>query len=59
MPTYPQFVCEVREQKAEKFRMRLTLGGNLIDYPREVSTRTAELETTKCLLNSTVSTPNV
>jgi hypothetical protein len=26
MPTYPRFVCEVREQKAEKFRTRLTLG---------------------------------
>jgi hypothetical protein len=38
MPTYPRFVCEVCEQKAEKFRTRLTLGGNLIDYPGEVST---------------------
>jgi hypothetical protein len=58
MPTYPRFVCEVREQKAEKFHTRLTLGGNLIDYPGEVSMRTAELETTKCLFNSTISTPN-
>jgi hypothetical protein len=38
--------------------MQLTLGGNLIDYPGEVSTRTAKLETTKCLFNSTISTPN-
>jgi hypothetical protein len=51
-------VCEVREQKAEKFHTRLTLGGNLIDYPGEVSMRTAELETTKCLFNSMISTPN-
>jgi hypothetical protein len=58
MPTYPRFVCEVCEQKAEKFRTRLTLGGNLIDYPGEVSTQTAKLETTKCLFNSTISTLN-
>jgi hypothetical protein len=41
MPTYPQFVCEVCEQKAENFCTRLTLKGNLIDYPREVCTTTA------------------
>jgi hypothetical protein len=33
------------------------LGGNLIDYPGNVSTRTAELETIKILVNSTISTP--
>jgi hypothetical protein len=54
--TYPQFVCELRPQKSEVNRTRLTLGGNLINYPSDVSTRTAELETLKILLNSVIST---
>jgi hypothetical protein len=56
-PTYPRFVCEERPQKEEVARTRLTLGGNLIDYPSNVSTCTAELETIKILVNSTISTP--
>jgi hypothetical protein len=34
----------------------MTVGGNLIDYPGKVSTRTADISTVKCLVNSTVST---
>jgi hypothetical protein len=56
-PTYPRFVCEERPQKEEVARTRLTLGGNLINYPGNVSTCTAELETIKILVNSTISTP--
>jgi Reverse transcriptase (RNA-dependent DNA polymerase) len=56
--TYPRFVCSERPQKQERNRTRMTVGGNLIDYPGEKSTRTAELETTKILFNSVVSTPN-
>jgi hypothetical protein len=55
-PTYPRFVCEEWPQKEEVARTRLTLGGNLINYPGNVSTRTAELETIKILVNSTIST---
>jgi hypothetical protein len=54
--TYPRFVCEHRPQKTEVNRTRLTLGGNLINYPGNVSTRTAELETIKILFNSVIST---
>jgi hypothetical protein len=54
--TYPRFVCEQRPQKTEVNRTRLTLGGNLIQYPGDVSTKTAELETIKILLNSVIST---
>jgi Reverse transcriptase (RNA-dependent DNA polymerase) len=57
-PTYPRFVCELKPQKVEKTRTRLTLGGNLIDYPGDVSTRTADMDTIKIVLNSTVSTPD-
>jgi hypothetical protein len=54
--TYPRFVCEERPQKKEVNRTQLTLGGNLIDYPGDVSTRTAEMDTIKILFNSVVST---
>jgi hypothetical protein len=54
---YPRFVCSEQPQKAERNQTRLTLGGNLINYPGDVSVGTAELDTTKILLNSVVSTP--
>ena len=54
--TYARFVCDVRPQKSEPNRTRITVGGNLIDYPHDVSTKTAELTTSKILWNSTLST---
>jgi hypothetical protein len=56
--TYGRFVCDVRPHKDETERTRLTVGGNLINYPYSVSTKTADLTTTKLLFNSVVSTPN-
>jgi hypothetical protein len=56
--TYPRFVCKLWPQKAELHHTRLTLGGNLINYPGDVSTQTAELETFKILVNSVISTKN-
>eukprot|EP00957_Ditylum_brightwellii_P037888 2865459-Ditylum_brightwellii.AAC.1 len=53
--TYPRFVVDIRPQKEEKHRTRLTVGGNLIEYPSSVTTKTAELETVK--FYSTVSFP--
>ncbi len=44
-------------QKTEKAQTRLTVGGNLIDYPWEVTTPTADLATAKLLFNSVISTP--
>ena len=32
-PTYARFVCEIRPQKTEQERTRLTVGGSLINYP--------------------------
>jgi hypothetical protein len=49
--TYAQFVATLRPQKAEQEHTRLTVGGNLIDYPGDVSTRTAGLTTAKILWN--------
>jgi hypothetical protein len=47
--TYGRIVVSIRPQKTEVERTRLTIGGNLIDYPREVSTRTPGLTTAKIL----------
>jgi hypothetical protein len=55
--TYGRIVVSIRPEKKETHRTQLTVGGNLIDYPGDVSTPTADLTTTKVLLNSTVSTP--
>ncbi|CAJ1967947.1 unnamed protein product [Cylindrotheca closterium] len=56
-PTYGRIVVDIRPQKAAKERTRLTVGGNLIDYPGDVSASVADLTTAKTLFNSVVSTP--
>ena len=56
--TYARIVVDYRPQKEDPNRVRITVGGNLIDYPGELITRTADLTTTKIMLNSVLSTPN-
>ena len=41
-------------KKTETHRTRLTAGGNLIDYPGEVSTPTSDLTTMKLHINSAI-----
>jgi hypothetical protein len=55
--TYGRIVVDIRPQKEEQERTRLTVGGNLIDYPGDCSTKTAGLTTAKVLFISTISTP--
>jgi hypothetical protein len=55
--TYARFCANIRPQKEETHRCRITVGGDRIDYPGEVSTKTAGLTTIKLLLNSVVSKP--
>ena len=55
MPTYGRLVCDIKPNKAETHRTRLTIGGNLIEYPGEKSTATADLITIKCQLNAIIS----
>ena len=55
--TYTKVVCEVRPQKSDPYRTRITIGGNRIAYPGDAGTRTGSLETFKLLINSTLSTP--
>ena len=54
--TYGKFVCMYRENKEEKNRTRLTVGGDRMNYTGDCGTPTADLLTVKLLLNSIVST---
>jgi hypothetical protein len=56
--TYIRVVCTNRPKKPEPQRIRWTAGGNLVDYPGDVSTKTANITTIKILLNSVLSTPD-
>ena len=56
--TYAKVVVNICPQKQEVKQSRLVVGGDKIDYPLDVSTKTVELETTKIFLNSVISTPN-
>jgi hypothetical protein len=55
--TYARIVVDYRAQKSDPNKVRITAGGNLIDYPFELTTRTAELTATKIMWNSVISTP--
>eukprot|EP00804_Cyclotella_cryptica_P004359 CCRYP_017999-RA/>CCRYP_017999-RA protein AED:0.23 eAED:0.24 QI:0/0/0/1/0/0/4/0/900 len=55
--TYIKFVCTIRTEKKDPYRTRATMGGNLINYPNDVGTPTANLLLIKILLNSVISTP--
>ena len=50
--TYARIVAYFRPQKKDPNRVRITAGGNLIDHPGELMTRTADLTTSKILWNS-------
>jgi hypothetical protein len=56
-PTYRRICCNYQPQKEEKHCVRLTVGGNWIDYPGNKSTPMADLTTAKLLINSTISNP--
>ncbi len=54
--TYARVVVDFRPQKADPHCIRITAGGNLINYPGELTTRTADLITSKLMWNSVLST---
>ena len=56
--TYARIVVDYRPHKSDPNRVRITAGGNLIHCPFELTTRTADLSTSKILWNSTISTKN-
>jgi len=56
--TYPRVVCDVRPQKADPNRTRITVGGNRISYPGDTGTKTGSVELVKLLINSVLSRPD-
>jgi len=55
--TYARIVVDYRPQKADPNQVRITVGGNLNDYSYELTTRTADLTTSKVMWNIVISTP--
>jgi len=55
--TYAQIVIDHRPQKDNLNRVQITVGGNLIDYPYELTTRTADMVSAKIMWNSVINTP--
>jgi hypothetical protein len=54
--TYGKIVCDYKPHKIEKERVRLTVGGDRLDYSGDVATSTADITTFKILINSALST---
>ena len=50
-------VCADRPEKPQPRRVRWTAGGDRIEYPGSVTTKTADITTAKLLINSTISVP--
>ena len=53
--TYARIVVDFRPQKTDPNRVCITVGGNLIDYPYELTTSTADITTSKVMRNSVIS----
>lgn len=53
--TYGQFVLDYRPLKADKWRVRLVVGGDKLDYTMDAGSPAASLIETKLLLNSVIS----
>ena len=57
--TYARIVCTFCNRKKDKYRTHITMGGNLVNYPGNCRTPTANLLPVKLLLSSVISMPNV
>ena len=53
--TYLRVVVADRPMKKEPERVRITVGGDKVDYPGPVTTKTTDLTTAKLLINSVIS----
>ena len=56
--TYARMVASIRPTKSEVNLVRVTVGRDCLDFLGATTTHCAGLTTTKCLLNSTMSTPD-
>jgi hypothetical protein len=52
--TYGKPVCDYKQNKTATYRIRLTVGGDRLDYTVEVATSTADITTFRILINSTL-----
>ncbi len=53
---YARVVVDLRPQKTDSYWVWITAGGNLINYPGELTMKTADLTTSKLMWNSDLST---
>jgi hypothetical protein len=56
--TYGRIVCTYHSEKKDPYCTRITMGSNLVNYPNDCGTPTADLLMVKLMLNSVNSTPN-
>jgi hypothetical protein len=54
--TYARVVVDFFPQKLDPHQIQIMAGGNLINYPGELTTRTVDLTTSKLMWNSVLST---
>ena len=54
--TYARYVVDYRPEKDEPWRLRITCGGDKLEYDGDTTTHSATMETIKCHLNKIVST---
>ena len=54
--TYGRIVAKEKPNKAEFNNVRLTVGGNRLNFPGITAAQCASLTTSQCLFNSTIST---
>ena len=52
--TYGQIVVDYRPDRTDPYRTRLTVGGDIVSYPRDCGTPKVDFTTVKLLLNSIV-----
>ena len=53
--TYARYVVDYRPEKSEPWRLRITCGGDKLEYVGDTTTHSASMETIKCQLNNIIS----
>ncbi len=56
LATYANIIVNFQPQKEDPHRIQIFVGGNLINHPGELATRTADITTSKLHWNSVLST---
>ena len=56
--TYGRVEINYRPEKSDPYQTRLTVGGDIVNYPGDCGTPTFDLITVKLLLNNVISAPN-